>query len=234
VAQKRLDERSGAITVASMKRAIDRRRRSSNGSTVERVDWHVFGETVVTLLVIMDPPGTAPIFVALTRGYSQQQTKRAAISAVGAAAGLILGFALFGRVILDYLHVSLESLSIAGGLLLLLVALEMLRGEDMVPPPGQKVALVPLATPLLAGPGAIATVMVLARQHSGGGGRLGVLLGILVAALVVGLVLLLAGRLAQLVPDAILQFVTRVFGLLLSAIAVQLVVDAVRTLVRTT
>jgi multiple antibiotic resistance protein len=198
------------------------------------VDWRVFGETLVTLLVIMDPPGTAPIFVALTRDYTPRRTAQAAVAAVGAAAGLILGFALFGRVILDYLHVSPESLSIAGGLLLLLVALEMLRGEDMAPPPGQNIALVPLATPLLAGPGAIATVMVLARQHPGGSARLAVVVGILAAAVVVGLVLLVAGRLAELVPNALLQFVTRVFGLLLSAIAVQLVVDAVRTLVRTT
>jgi multiple antibiotic resistance protein len=198
------------------------------------VQWRVFGETLVTLLVIMDPPGTTPIFVALTREYSPRQTARAAIGAVGAAAGLILAFALFGRLILDYLHVSLESLSIAGGLLLLLVALEMLRGEDMAPRPGHNIALVPLATPLLAGPGAIATVMVLARRNPGGGARLGVLAGILVAAVTVGLVLLVAGRLARIVPDALLQFVTRVFGLLLSAIAVQLIVDAVRTLVRTT
>jgi multiple antibiotic resistance protein len=198
------------------------------------VQWRVFGETVVTLLVIMDPPGTAPIFVALTREYSSRQTARAAVGAVCAAAGLILGFALFGRVILDYLRVSLESLSIAGGLLLLLVALEMLRGADMSPRLGGNIALVPLATPLLAGPGAIATVMVLARRNPSGDARLALLVGILAASLIVGAVLLVAGRLARLVPNALLQFVTRVFGLLLSAIAVQLIVDAVRTLVRTT
>jgi len=196
------------------------------------VQWRVFGETVVTLLVIMDPPGTAPIFVALTREYSTRQRTNAAVGAVGAASALIVGFALFGRIILDYLHVSLESLSVAGGLLLLLVALEMLRGEDMTPQPGNSIALVPLATPLLAGPGAIATVMVLARQHQSGGGRLAVVTGILAAALVAGMVFLVAGHLARLVPDSLLQFLTRVFGLLLSAIAVQLIVDAVRTLVR--
>jgi multiple antibiotic resistance protein len=198
------------------------------------VQWRVFGETLVTLLVIMDPAGTTPIFVALTHGYTSRQSARAAVGAVGAAAGLILGFALFGRVILDYLHVSLESLSIAGGLLLLLVALEMLRGVDMAPPPGHDIALVPLATPLLAGPGAIATVMVLVRRNPGGDARLAVVAGIVGAAVVVGAALLVAGRLARLVPQALLQFVTRVFGLLLSAIAVQLIVDAVRTLVRTT
>ena len=193
--------------------------------------FRVFGETLVTLLVIMDPPGTTPIFVALTRDYRRDQAARAAIGAVGAAAGLIVGFALFGRVILDYLHVSLESLSIAGGFLLLLVALEMLRGEDMTPAPGHNIALVPLATPLLAGPGAIATVMVLTRRYPGSGDRLAVVAGIIAAAGAVGVVLLVAGRLARVAPNALLQFVTRVFGLLLSAIAVQLIVDAVRTLV---
>ncbi|GAC1375710.1 MAG: MarC family protein [Acidimicrobiales bacterium] len=194
--------------------------------------WRVFGETVVTLLVIMDPAGTSPMFLALTGRLDPRRRAFAALSAVSAAAGLIIGFALFGRVVLDYLHVSLESLAIAGGLLLLLVALEMLRGVDMAPPAGHNVALVPLATPLLAGPGAIATVMVLARQHPGGSGRLAVVAGIIAASVVVGVAFLAAGKLSVLIPDALLQFVTRVFGLLLSAIAVQLIVDAVRTLVR--
>jgi multiple antibiotic resistance protein len=111
------------------------------------VQWRVFGETIVTLLVIMDPPGTAPIFVSLTREYSPRQRTKAAVGAIGAASALIVGFALFGRIILDYLHVSLESLSVAGGLLLLLVALEMLRGEDMTPQPGNSVPWFPSPRP---------------------------------------------------------------------------------------
>jgi len=196
------------------------------------VQWRPFGETLVTLLVIMDPAGNAPVFVGLTSDLPSRARARAAIGAVTAATFLIVGFALFGHVILDYLRVSLESLSIAGGLLLLLVALEMLRGFDMAPQPGQNIVLVPLATPLLAGPGAIATVMVLARRFPGAEGRLAVVLGIVVAALAVGIVLLLAGSLARVIPSSLLQFLTRVFGLLLSAIAVQLMVDAVRALVR--
>jgi multiple antibiotic resistance protein len=150
---------------------------------------------------------------------------------VAAAGGLILGFALFGGLVLDYLHVSVNSLSIAGGLLLLLVALEMLRGQDY--PEGEGAAaldfaLVPLATPLLAGPGAIATVIVLGRQHPGLGGRVSVIGGILCALAVVGLVLLAAERVSRALPGSLVTFLTRVFGLLLSAIAVQLVVDGVR------
>jgi small neutral amino acid transporter SnatA (MarC family) len=101
---------------------------------------------------------------------SPGERQRAALRAVLAAGMLVVGFALFGEVVLDYLGVSVESLSIAGGLLLLLVALEMLRGIDSAPGEDGDVALVPLATPLVAGPGAIATVIVLARQHPEPGG----------------------------------------------------------------
>jgi multiple antibiotic resistance protein len=194
------------------------------------VDWRAFGETLVTLLVIMDPAGATPIFVALTAEHTPRQRTRAALAATGAATGLIVGFALFGQVILNYLRVSVQSLSIAGGLLLLLVALEMLRGIDMAPVAGRNVALVPLATPLLAGPGAIAAVMVLVRRYPGVGGRVAVLAGIAGAA--IGLGVLLAARLAKVVPVALVEFLTRVFGLLLSAIAVQLIVDAVRVLIQ--
>lgn len=195
------------------------------------VEWRAFGETLVTLLVIMDPASNTPVFLALTATMSPRERARAAVGSVAAAAGLILGFALFGQVILNYLHVSLPSLSIAGGLLLLLVALEMLRGMDTTVVQGRNVALVPLATPLIAGPGAIAAVMVLVQRFPGTGGRVAVIAGIAGAALVLGTCLLLAALLSQIVPVPLLEFVTRVLGLLLAAIAVQLIVDAVRTLV---
>ncbi len=193
------------------------------------MDVQAIGQTFVTLAVLMDPIGIAPIFVAMTRGMDSAARKRAAIRAVVAAGGLILGFALFGGLVLDYLHVSVDSLSIAGGLLLLLVALEMLRGQDYPDDlDANDIALVPLATPLLAGPGAIATVIVLSRQHDALGGRISVIVGILLALLLVGAVMLGAERFSRILPDALIHFLTRVFGLLLSAIAVQLVVDGVR------
>jgi multiple antibiotic resistance protein len=204
------------------------------------VDGQALGETFVTLMVLMDPIGLAPVFVAFTRRLDAAERRRAAVRATLAAGTLILGFALFGGVVLDYLHVSVESLSIAGGLLLLLVALEMLRGQDYPDDmeerassrPAQDVALVPLATPLLAGPGAIATVIVLSRKFDEGGQRISVIVGILGAMAVVGIVLLTADRLAGILPDALVSFLTRVLGLLLSAIAVQLVVDGVRGLIQ--
>src|SRR3982075_1937809 len=143
------------------------------------MNWRAFAEAFITLLVIMDPLSSAPIFISLTAGYTPAGRRRAALLAAAAAGGLIVVFALFGRLILDYLHVSVESLTIAGGMLLLLVALQMLRGEEMSQPETANIALVPLATPLLAGPGAIAAVMVLTRRYEDASGGLGVILGIL-------------------------------------------------------
>jgi small neutral amino acid transporter SnatA (MarC family) len=122
--------------------------------------------------------------------------------------------------------VSLGSLSVAGGLLLLLVALEMLRGFDAPPDQDGDIALVPLATPLVAGPGAIATVIVLARQRPEGA----VIGGAVAALAAMAIALLLAVGIARLISPALLHFFTRVFGLLLAAIAVQLVADGVRAL----
>jgi multiple antibiotic resistance protein len=197
------------------------------------VNWRAFGETFVTLFVITDPLGNAPIFVAITRNLTPRERQRAAIRAVVAAGILILGFAVFGELVLRYLHVSIGSLSIAGGLLLMLVALEMLRGSDFPGGDGSQpedVALVPLATPLVAGPGAIATSIVLWRQHHGWEGHAAVLVAIVLAVACVGAALLVAERVTRATSPAVLALLTRVFGLLLSAIAVQLVVNGVRTL----
>jgi multiple antibiotic resistance protein len=197
------------------------------------MNWRAFGATFVTLFVITDPIGNAPIFVAITRNLTPKQRQRAAVRAVLAAGALILGFAVFGEVVLRYLHVSVGSLSIAGGLLLMLVALEMLRGSDFPGGDGdmpEDIALVPLATPLVAGPGAIVTAIVLWRAHPSVAGHISVLIAIVLAVACVGVALLVAERVTRATSPAILSFLTRVFGLLLSAIAVQLVVDGVRSL----
>jgi multiple antibiotic resistance protein len=195
------------------------------------VNWLAFSETVVTLFVIVDPLGTVPMFVALTAGRTPAQRRWAAVQAAATAGLLIAVFALFGRILLSYLNVSIQSLAIAGGLLLLLVALEMFRGRSGEVSGNVNIVLVPLATPLLAGPGAIAAVMVLANRHSDVAGRIGVTLGVVAVVAAVAIILLLAGQLARLLRPAFVDFLTRVLALLLSAIAVQLVVDAVRALI---
>jgi multiple antibiotic resistance protein len=194
------------------------------------MNWRAFAEAFITLVVIMDPLGSAPIFITLTTGRSAAARRRAALEAAAVAGGLVVLFALFGRLLLDYLHVSVESLTIAGGLLLLLVALQMLRGEEMAQPETANVALVPLATPLLAGPGAIAAVMVLTRRYDDLPGRIAVVLAIIAVVVVVAVGLLLADQIARLLRPAAIQLLTRVLGLLLSAIAVQFIIDAVKVI----
>jgi multiple antibiotic resistance protein len=193
------------------------------------VSWAAFGETFVTLVVIMDPIGAAPIFVMLTRNQTPETRRRAALRASLAALGLVLAFAVAGEAVLRYLGVSIESLSIAGGLLLLLLALEMLRGLDISHEPNEDVdvALVPLASPLVAGPGAIATAMVLSRRYGTTSGHVGVVVGIVCAVAVVGVSLVVADWVAQRLPPAFTHFVTRVLGLLLAGIGMQLILNGI-------
>ena len=123
-------------------------------------DIALFTEVFVTLFVIMDPPGTVPVFLALTSRMTAQDRKRAARTAIFVAFGVIVVFALFGQLLLEHMGISLAALQASGGLLLLLVALELLMGkmdagETESGGSTKNVALVPLATPLLAGPGTI-------------------------------------------------------------------------------
>ena len=195
------------------------------------MNWLAFTETVVTLFVIVDPLGTVPVFVALTAQRTPVQRRWAALQSAALAGVLIAVFALFGRLLLTYLAVSVQSLAIAGGLLLLLVALEMFRGHATTPAGNVNVVLVPLAAPLPAGPGAVAAVMVLSNRHADVAGRLGVILGVVAVVIAVAVILLLAGLLGRVLRPGVVDFLTRVLALILSAIAVQLVVDAVRALV---
>lgn len=190
----------------------------------------LLGSVFVTLFVIMDPPGTVPIFIALTSSMTADQRVRAARQAVLVAFGVIVAFAVFGRALLGYLHVSLPALQGAGGLLLLLVALELLTGKDDLPmsTQGVNVALVPLGTPLLAGPGAIVATMVFVEQADTAPDYVAIGLGVLLVHVSLWLVMRFAGRIRRLLGQSGTTLVTRIAGLLLSAIAVQLVADAVR------
>jgi len=199
------------------------------------VDTFFLARSFVTLLVITDPIGSIPVFLGMTARFEPRDRNRAAGQAVLVAALIIAIFALFGQQILVYLGITLPSLQTAGGLLLLLVALELLQGkvEGLSGEGRANIAFVPLGTPLLAGPGAIVAVMVFMRQATQADQRLGVGLGLLAALVVLWLALRFAGLLRRLLREAGIELVTRISGLLLSAIAVQLVVDAVREFART-
>jgi multiple antibiotic resistance protein len=198
------------------------------------LDGPLLGSVFVTLFVIMDPPGTVPIFLALTSSMTAKQRVRAARQAVLVAFGVIVSFAVFGRALLDYLHISLPALQAAGGLLLLLVALELLTGKTDEPTSaeGVNVALVPLGTPLLAGPGAIVATMVFVQQaQHDPADYLVIALGVVLVHVCLWLAMRFAGRIRRVLGQGGTTLVTRISGLLLSAIAVQLVADAVRAFI---
>ena len=193
----------------------------------------LFGEVFITLFVIMDPPGTVPVFLSLASGKSPRTRRMMAWQAVTVAFVVIVAFALFGRQILDYLGITLPALQGAGGLLLLLVALQLLTGQvdDPVAKDNVNVALVPLGTPLLAGPGAIVATMVFVSAIDGSEDFFAVAAGIVAVHLVMWFVLRYSVLILRLLRDSGITLVTRIAGLLLSAIAVQLVADAVRAFV---
>jgi len=196
------------------------------------VDLTLLAEVTITLFVIMDPPGTIPLFLSLTGGRSAAMRRRAAWQAVVVAFGVIVLFALFGRQILAYLHISLPALQTAGGLLLLLVALELLTGkEEAVQAKDVNVAMVPLGTPLLAGPGAIVATMVFVEQVDSAAELTAVALGVVAIHVVLWLTMRFSVGILRLIKESGVTLVTRISGLLLSAIAVQLVADAVRAFI---
>lgn len=192
-------------------------------------DVTLFGSVFVTLFVIMDPPGITPIFLALTGGRTTKVQRRMAWQAAAVAFGVIAIFGLCGQQILDYLHVSVPALRIAGGLLLLLVALDLLTGKADEPTQTKdvNVALVPLGMPLLAGPGAIVTV-ILAVQHADGVGQQASVWGAIVAMhVVLWLTMRYSLAVIRLIKDGGVVLVTRLSGMLLSAIAVQQVANGI-------
>ena len=197
------------------------------------VDSTLLAEVFITLFVIMDPPGTVPLFLALTSGQSPTVRRRAAWQAVAVSFVVIVLFALFGRQLLTYLHISLPALQGAGGLLLLLVALELLTGKAAEPTAAAdvNVAMVPLGTPLLAGPGAIVATMVFVERVEGAPTLVAVMAGIVGVHAVLWLSMRYSVAVLRLLGDSGVTLVTRISGLLLSAIAVQLVADAVRAFV---
>jgi multiple antibiotic resistance protein len=192
------------------------------------VNLNLFGEVFVTLLVITDPPGMVPIFVALTGPLPVRERNKAAWQAVALALGVIVVFAVAGQRILDYLGIDLPALQGAGGLLLILVALELLTGKTDNPDnqATSNIALVPLGTPLLAGPGAIVATMLFVRRADGWSDYFAIAIAILLVMVAVWLVLRFSGIIVRVLRPGGIEVLTRIAGLLLAAIAVQLIADS--------
>lgn len=196
-------------------------------------DWEFFVKVFVTLFVIIDPPGIIPLFLSLTNGRSQRTRRRLAWQAVAVSFGVIVAFALFGEGLLRHLGISVPALQASGGLLLLLVALELLTGKFEEPSQVKEVsvALVPLGTPLLAGPGSIVATIVFVRQVSDLGRMVALAAGILAVHLALWVTMRYSLVIIRFLKESGVTLISRIAGLLLSAIAVQMVADAVRSFI---
>ncbi len=193
-------------------------------------DGTTFGTVFVTLFVIMDPVGNVPLFLGLTGGRSNKKRRSLAWQAVLVSLGVISLFAVLGQQILTFLGIGIPALQGAGGLLLTIVALELLtdKQDDPSEIDDVNVALVPLGTPLLAGPGAIVATIVFVQQADGSAQYLAIAAGILAVHLTVFLSLFFSVAITRLIRESGIVLLTRIAGLLLSAIAVQLIANSVK------
>lgn len=200
------------------------------------IDAAFFITSFVTLFVIIDPIGLTPLFVALTQGMSVQQRRAIAVRATFTSAGILAMFAVFGESVLSFIGISMAAFKISGGILLLLTALDMLferrakrredraEEEDDVDDP----SVFPLAIPLIAGPGSIATVILLAGAHPGFTG-LGLSLAVMALVLVVTFVFFEAATpLEKLLGKTGINVVSRLLGMLLAALAVQFMLNGLK------
>ncbi|SLN36647.1 hypothetical protein TRL7639_01787 [Falsiruegeria litorea R37] len=188
-----------------------------------------------TLFVVIDPPGQAPIFMALTQDMDARTRRGIAIRACLTAAGILAMFAAFGEAVLGFVGISMPAFRVAGGVLLFLTAMDMLferrtkRREDRAEEEDHTdPSVFPLGIPLIAGPGSIATMILLAGQHPGVQG-LTMVIGVMLAVMAVVLALyLVSGPLARLLGKTGLNVVTRLLGMLLAALSVQFILSGLR------
>ena len=195
------------------------------------VDITVLLTTLATLIVILDPMGLMPVFLGLTSKLSRTAQRKAAFQASLVSFGVILTFAFLGQQILRALHISMESLKLSGGVLLFLVAMELLTSSDMEQPDtgddAVNVALVPLGIPLLAGPGAIVAVMVSMAQAHTVGSIVGVVGAVVATHVVIWLSMRFALELSRFLGTGGIMLLTKISGVLLAAIATELVMGGV-------
>ena len=199
----------------------------------------LFLSAFITLFVVIDPPGCAPIYAGLTKGASAAQARNMALRATVIAAIILLIFALFGEDLLGALHIELDSFRIAGGLMLFFIAFEMVfekrtqrreeRAEKIAATPEiEDVSVFPMAMPMLAGPGAIAAIMLLMNEANGLDQSLVVLAALASVLALTAIALVAAGPLIRLLGDRVEAVVTRLLGVLLAALAAQYVIDGLK------
>jgi multiple antibiotic resistance protein len=199
----------------------------------------LFLSAFITLFVVIDPPGCAPIYAGLVKGASHRQSTVMAMRACFIATLILLVFALFGEDLLGALHIELNSFRVAGGIMLFVIALDMVfekrtqRREERADkikatPEVEDVSVFPMAMPMIAGPGSIATIMLLTQRAQGTEQTL-IVLAALGAVMVLTLASLAAARpLMKLLGTRVEAVITRLLGVLLAALAAQYVIDGVK------
>ena len=199
----------------------------------------LFISAFVTLFVVIDPPGCAPIYAGLTKEASSAQARVMALRATAIAAVILLIFAFFGENLLGALHIELDSFRIAGGLMLFWIAFEMVfekrtqrrteRADKVSADPEiEDVSVFPMAMPMLAGPGAIAAIMLLMNEADTAAETLEVFAALGSVLLITALALIAAGPLIRILGDKVEAVITRLLGVLLAALAAQYVIDGLR------
>jgi multiple antibiotic resistance protein len=198
----------------------------------------LFVSAFVTFLVVIDPPGCAPIFAGLTSGATAPHRRAMAIRAVLVATGILIFFGLLGEDLLRALGVSLSAFRIAGGILLFLIAIDMVfekrterrenRAEELSAAQVEDVSIFPMAIPMIAGPGSIASVMLLMARTEGLMPSLAVLGALLLTLALTLLALLLAGPMMRLLGHRMEAMLTRLLGVILAALAAQFVIDGIK------
>ena len=199
----------------------------------------LFLSAFVTLFVVIDPPGCGPIYAGMTSSATPAARRSMAIRATVIAGVILVGFALLGADLLNAMHIELDAFRIAGGIMLFLIALEMVfekrteRRNDRADkvaadPEHEDVSVFPMAIPMMAGPGAIASLMLLEGEAEGLQGTM-VVLGALASVLLLTMIsLLAAGPLMKLFGEKVEAVLTRLLGVLLAALAAQYVIDGIR------
>ena len=199
----------------------------------------LFGSALVTFLVIIDPPGCAPIFASLTRGTSPPHRRTMAIRSSLIAWAILMFFALLGKPMLQALGISLGSFRIAGGIMLFFIALDMVferrterrekRAEEIErTPETEDISVFPMAIPMIAGPGSIASAMLWVSRADTIFDIAVVLVAITVVMLITLVTLLAAGPLMRLIGEKVEAMITRILGVILAALAAQFVVDGLK------
>ncbi len=203
-------------------------------------DWPLFLSAFATLFVIIDPPGCAPIFASLTQGTSKSHRRSMAFKSVGVATVILIGFAFVGEALFSKLGISLDALRIAGGIMLFIIGLNMVfekrtekredRAEDLLEETQdpEDISVFPMGIPMIAGPGTMASLLLLTGEAPTSGGEWSIILALLSVLLITLASFLVAGGLLRVMGKTFTNVLTRVLGVLLATLAAQFVLDGIK------